>query len=177
MFAQPFASIEFFLWFLPSPLPPTFCLLAQPSNDLSVSQIPSHCIFLCLPASPSEVCLPASLCLHSPLSPPPWTSLVTLRMEMLKEKGSQCPGVSLGPAISSQHRALWITHWDLTVDTHDVRPWGQMKWVRQMKWVKILHIVRHTVTVISNPSAALQGNGETYNLSPIFCLLNLLVQP
>lgn len=89
-------------------------------------------LFTCLSPWGLPSCFSLS---HSPLSPPPWTSLVTLRMEMLKEKGSQCPGVSLGHAISSPHRAPWITHWDLTVDTHDVRlrgPWD--KWSGWDKW-------------------------------------------
>lgn len=31
--------------------------------------------------------------------------------------------------------------------------------------------------VMSNLSVVLQGSGKTYYLSPIFCLLNLLLQP
>ena len=98
-------------------LPPPSAL--WPSLSLLLRCPPA--VFFCLPTSPSEACLPASLCLTL-LSPLLLThgSPVTLRMEGLQEKDSPCAGAGSGPAISSPPRALLITPWDHTVDMHDV---------------------------------------------------------
>lgn len=156
-----------------SPLPPTFCLLnSAPQWSLCFSDS-SHCNFLCSPASPSRVCLWASLCLLSPLSPSPNFTFHSQDGGSLQRKA---PNVLV---------SAWALPSPLHVE-HRESPTGTLHrghtlimslrgTLRQMKWVKIVHIVRHTVMCISNPGS--RAMGETYNLSPIFCFLNLLVQP